>query len=152
MRKLAVGLIALILGSVIASPTAQAGQQMFFHRPVFFHQSAFFHQPAFFHHPDFFRRRVFFHRPFFNFAFVGFPVGFAVPYGYSYYPPYAYPPYAYPDYAPTTFPQQAPGPAPAQSWYYCDAPKGFYPYVQSCGSGWRQVPTVPPMAQTAPPP
>ncbi len=36
---------------------------------------------------------------------------------------------------------------PQQSWYYCDNPKGYYPYVATCGSGWREVP-----AQPAPPP
>jgi hypothetical protein len=31
-------------------------------------------------------------------------------------------------------------------WYYCDNPKGFYPYVKSCPGGWMKVvpETVPP--------
>ena len=35
-------------------------------------------------------------------------------------------------------------PMPPQYWYYCDAAKGYYPYVASCPSGWRAVPTTPP--------
>lgn len=41
-------------------------------------------------------------------------------------------------------PAPPPGPAPAAIWYYCDNPQGYYPYVQSCGSGWRSVPATPP--------
>lgn len=42
----------------------------------------------------------------------------------------------------------APGPAesvppPAQYWYYCDAARGYYPYVPSCPAGWRMVPSTP---------
>lgn len=29
-------------------------------------------------------------------------------------------------------------------WYYCDAARMYYPYVDSCSSGWRAVPAVPP--------
>jgi hypothetical protein len=30
-------------------------------------------------------------------------------------------------------------------WYYCDASHAYYPYVQHCPGGWRQVlPTPPP--------
>jgi hypothetical protein len=31
----------------------------------------------------------------------------------------------------------------APSWYQCDEPRGFYPYVQTCTSGWRAVPAAP---------
>jgi hypothetical protein len=31
-----------------------------------------------------------------------------------------------------------PSPPPA-SWYHCDNPKGYYPYVQQCPGGWRPV-------------
>jgi len=34
-------------------------------------------------------------------------------------------------------------PPPAQYWYYCDAAKGYYPYVPSCPAGWRMVPASP---------
>jgi hypothetical protein len=34
--------------------------------------------------------------------------------------------------------------AAEQHWYYCNAPKGYYPYVTSCGSNWQVVsPTLP---------
>lgn len=75
-------------------------------------------------------------------------VGVGVPFFFPLYPyPYPYPyPYYYPYYAPPS--AYAPSPptpiAPqAQSWYYCDNPKGYYPYVNSCRSGWRQVPAHP---------
>ena len=29
-------------------------------------------------------------------------------------------------------------------WYYCSNPQGYYPYVQECPSGWRQVDPIPP--------
>lgn len=51
-------------------------------------------------------------------------------------PPPAYPPPPAPVVAP---PPQEGAPPPA-SWYYCDNPQGYYPYVQQCMSGWRQVP------------
>ena len=62
-------------------------------------------------------------------------------YVYPYYPPYpGYPP------AEGTSPAApaATGPAPQQSWYYCNDPKGFYPYVQNCKTAWTAVPTAPP--------
>lgn len=76
-----------------------------------------------------------------GFGFWGWPY-----YPYPYYPDY----YTYPDYyppvAPATVVPQAPATAaPAQSmWYYCDNPKGYYPYVQNCSTAWRPVPATPP--------
>jgi len=35
-------------------------------------------------------------------------------------------------------------PPPTQYWYYCDAQKGYYPYVAACPGGWKEVPTTPP--------
>jgi len=65
-------------------------------------------------------------------------------YPYPYYPDYGYP-YYYPPVAPVTVVPPAPAvAAPQASWYYCDNPKGYYPYVRSCSMGWRQVPTIPP--------
>lgn len=32
-----------------------------------------------------------------------------------------------------------PSQAPAQFWYYCSSPQGYYPYVPECSSGWRKV-------------
>jgi hypothetical protein len=72
------------------------------------------------------------------------------PYYYpSYYPPYpAYyaPPagYAPQPVAPAATSPQFSGAPPAQYWYYCDNPQGYYPYVQNCGSQWRQVAATPP--------
>jgi hypothetical protein len=35
-------------------------------------------------------------------------------------------------------------PPPQPYWYYCDNPSGYYPYVQQCPGGWRQVNPTPP--------
>jgi hypothetical protein len=35
-------------------------------------------------------------------------------------------------------------PSQTPSWYYCDNPQGYYPYVQQCPGGWNQVPARPP--------
>ena len=90
---------------------------------------------------------------------IGLSFGFPA---YSYYPYAPYPYYPpYPAYAPgysysqPYYPQQqamnlaqAPaGPPPQQNWYYCDNPRGFYPYVQNCGAAWRSVPAQPPGTQ-----
>jgi len=74
----------------------------------------------------------------------------AYPYRYSYPYPYAYP---YPVYEQPypVYVQPAPVPsqpqAPAQSWYYCDSAKGYYPYVANCPEGWKPVPVQPPQAE-----
>ena len=69
-------------------------------------------------------------------------------------PVYPYPdPYAPPvvTVAPAPSVAQAPLPPVAQSWYYCDASKGCFPYVPLCPGGWRTVPPAP-SASPAPPP
>ena len=43
-------------------------------------------------------------------------------------------------------------PPPAQVWYHCDNPQGYYPYVQTCSSGWHQVPATPPDMTSSEPP
>lgn len=69
-----------------------------------------------------------------------------------YYPPYPGDYYGYPpDYAPSAPPPSSGQAPPMQSWYFCHDPKGFYPYVQSCKSGWQAVPAVPPDAPTSAP-
>jgi len=73
--------------------------------------------------------------------------------GYWYF--YPEPIYPYPDYVPpAVIVQQAPpvpsGLPPMQTWYYCDNPQGYYPYVASCNNPWQQVPAQPPR-QSAPP-
>ena len=78
--------------------------------------------------------------------------------GYSYYP-YSYPPYPYryreplppPDYGDYSNDVAPQGPPPAQSWYYCDNPKGYYPYVKTCRDEWQPVPATPPQNAPAPP-
>jgi hypothetical protein len=30
--------------------------------------------------------------------------------------------------------------ASSQYWYYCQAPAGYYPYVQQCSTSWQPVP------------
>ena len=68
---------------------------------------------------------------------------------------YPEPIYPFPTYIPTVvvaaapdpnaYPPPAPenGAAPPQYWYYCDASKGYYPYVTTCPSGWQEVPAKP---------
>ena len=77
---------------------------------------------------------------------VGFGFGVpVVPAPWYYAPPpmvYAPPPVVY---AP---PPVAVAPQPAyiqsdQNWYYCDNPRGYYPYIASCATGWHQVPAQP---------
>lgn len=62
---------------------------------------------------------------------------------------YTAPVYPYPDpYVPQTVVVAPPaGPPPAQSWYYCDDPQGYYPYVNTCRGAWRAVPATPPAPQ-----
>ena len=69
-----------------------------------------------------------------------YPPSYAPPYSYA--PPNGYSP-SYNGAPPSNYSQSAPPPAQAQSWYRCDNPQGYYPYIQSCSSGWRQVPAAP---------
>ena len=86
----------------------------------------------------------------FAFGFPAYYPYYANPYpycpAYSYAPPYAYAPsYGYGSSYGYSSPQPSqPLPPQQQSWYYCDNPQGYYPYVQSCSHGWRQVPATPP--------
>ena len=64
---------------------------------------------------------------------------------------YPEPIYPYPNYVPPAIVVQQPPPVPSglppmQSWYYCDNPQGYYPYVASCSLPWREVPAAPPAA------
>jgi hypothetical protein len=65
---------------------------------------------------------------------------------------YPQPVYPYPDpYTPPVIVQPQPvivapqtaAPAPQQYWYYCEASRGYYPYVPSCPAGWKPVPAAP---------
>jgi hypothetical protein len=71
---------------------------------------------------------------------------------------YPAPVYPYPDpYRPPVVIVQNPsappaaGPAPTQFWYYCEKPSGYYPYVPTCPTAWREVPAAPTAAPTTPP-
>jgi hypothetical protein len=72
-------------------------------------------------------------------------------YQYPYYPyqsPYYYPPtiIAIP-VTPPTYIQQSPQTTqqyPSGYWYYCNNPKGYYPYVKQCSESWQEVEPVPP--------
>jgi hypothetical protein len=82
-------------------------------------------------------------------VFFGFGVP-VVPAPWYYVPPpviYAPPPVIYPP--PVVVAPPAP-PAYGQTWYYCDNPRGYYPAVQNCPTGWRAVPA--PAAPPPPPP
>lgn len=60
-------------------------------------------------------------------------------------PAYGLPPYR--DRVIVERPAAPLGAPPAQSWYYCEDPKGYYPYVSSCRGEWRAVPVTPPGEQ-----
>jgi hypothetical protein len=86
-------------------------------------------------------------------ARVSIGVGFGYPFWGPYWGPWYYPPpyYYYPApivvrSEPVTYIEQGSS-APADSgawWYYCDASKGYYPYVKECLTGWQRVPPTPP--------
>jgi len=65
-------------------------------------------------------------------------VPFGVPYVYP--PVFVAPPPVYVQPAPQVYVQ----PAPQSYWYYCDSAQGYYPYIQQCPGGWRQVTPTPP--------
>jgi hypothetical protein len=50
------------------------------------------------------------------------------------------PPVVVQQQAPVVTAPQAPQ---AQNWYYCEDSKTYYPYVNNCASGWKQVPATP---------
>ena len=55
---------------------------------------------------------------------------------------YPYPIYPYPTYAAEEFYEDEY--STPYTWYYCDYPPGYYPYVQSCAYPWREIPARPP--------
>jgi hypothetical protein len=66
--------------------------------------------------------------------------------GWYFYPAPVYP---YPTSVPPAVVVQQPPPlpsgqAPAQFWYYCDNPPGYYPQVAACNGPWREVAAAPP--------
>ena len=81
------------------------------------------------------------------------------PYPYYYgaygaYPYYPYSPYYYgygvAPAAPVQYVEQGQQAAPQASggsWYYCNDPQGYYPYVQQCRTTWQRVSPTPPGMQ-----
>ena len=73
-----------------------------------------------------------------------FGVFIGAPFSPWYYPPpYYYSPPVIIERAPQVYIEQAPAmpPPPAQSnyWYYCEASRTYYPYVNECPGGWQRV-------------
>jgi hypothetical protein len=93
------------------------------------------------------------HRRVHSHVSIGLGFGYWGPYWgapWWYYPPApVYYPVVVPA-QPVTYIEQNPSQsAPASNdgggwWYYCDASKGYYPYVKECPSGWQRVPPAPP--------
>ena len=65
------------------------------------------------------------------------PYGY--PYGYPYAGEYGYPSGASSDASITYVERQPSAPAGGGSWYYCQDPAGYYPYVSSCNQPWMAV-------------
>lgn len=67
-----------------------------------------------------------------------------------YYYPRPYYPYPDPYTPPVVILESTPAPStpgtppPVQNWYYCEAAKEYYPYVDNCPGGWKAVPVTPP--------
>jgi hypothetical protein len=85
-----------------------------------------------------------FHHGFHHFGrfhgFGGARIGIGIgPFWGPYWDPYAYPPVVVQSPPPVVV-QPSP---PQASWYHCDNPEGYYPYVQQCPGGWRPVAPTP---------
>ncbi|QWE13786.1 hypothetical protein [Polynucleobacter sp. AP-Sving-400A-A2] len=71
--------------------------------------------------------------------------GYGYPYAGAYYAPpvvYAAPPVV--SYAAPQQPMVLASQPQAPVWYYCEASGQYFPYVQSCSSGWQTQPAMPP--------
>src|SRR5437016_2735649 len=85
-----------------------------------------------------------FHRGFHGFGGPRIAIGVGVgPFWGPYWGPYASP-YAYPPVVVAPSTPLSVAPPPQSSWYYCDNPTGYYPYVPQCPGGWRAVAPTPP--------
>jgi hypothetical protein len=104
------------------------------------------------HHYDGYRGG---HHNGFGYGALGLGLGLGLGYGVgNYYGGYNNYGYGYPPTvvtvptAPPIYIQQTPAPVVQQIqnnyWYYCQNPKGYYPYVRECASGWQQVEPTPP--------
>jgi hypothetical protein len=59
-------------------------------------------------------------------------------------PVYPYPnPWEPPPVVLVTPPANTAPPPPTAYWYFCEASRGYYPYVPTCPGGWQQVPATP---------
>jgi len=66
------------------------------------------------------------------------------PFFYPFYPPYPY--YSQPPVVvqqPDQYVEPQQQPAQTNYWYYCNNPKGYYPYVKRCPGGWMKVVPTP---------
>jgi hypothetical protein len=68
------------------------------------------------------------------------------PYWGAPYPYYAGPPVVvqqsppvYVQQSPPVYVQQTPQTEEPYYWYYCQKPKGYYPYIKECPAGWMKV-------------
>ena len=50
----------------------------------------------------------------------------------------------YPPYVSSEYYVEQPEYGPEPTWWYCNNPPGYYPYVQSCSTPWQPVPVTPP--------
>jgi hypothetical protein len=66
--------------------------------------------------------------------------------GWYFYPEpiWPYPTYVAPAYIVQQPPPVVAGVPPAQFWYFCDNPRGYYPNVATCSVPWRSVPVTAP--------
>ena len=67
-------------------------------------------------------------------------------YGYPYAATYYSPPVVY--VTPPQLMVLASQPQPPV-WYYCEASEQYFPYVQSCASGWQTQPATPPSSNAS---
>jgi hypothetical protein len=77
----------------------------------------------------------------------GYPFGY--PYAATYYSPpvvYASPPIV--TYAAPAQPLVLASQPQPPVWYYCEASGQYFPYVQSCASGWQTQPAMPPTSNS----
>ena len=64
-------------------------------------------------------------------------------YGWYVPPPVVYAPVVVPS-SPPVYVERDDAPARESGWwYYCEATRGYYPYVKECPQGWQKVPPAP---------
>jgi hypothetical protein len=114
----------------------------------FYPRSSFYFGSPFFYDP-------FFYDPFwrsgwgYSYGWPGYPVPYRSSVSFRARPPID------PNYIPPLDQTVAP---PAQVWYYCTDPQGYYPYIATCNYQWQPVPATPAAAapsasgSTSPPP